>query len=98
LFTAPAEGFSNVFLEAWACGCPVISLNVNPNKLLTDQKVGLCVEGDIKQMAKEVKRLLADPKTRSGMGREGRKYVITTHSIEKVTDRIENAFMTVCYD
>lgn len=95
IHTGPAEGFSNTFLEAWTYGCPVVSLNVNPNKLLSDGNLGFCAGGDIEQMARQMERLFADPEARNVMARKGKKYVRTTHSIEKVVDGIEKALTSM---
>jgi glycosyltransferase involved in cell wall biosynthesis len=57
--TSDYEGFSNTFIEAWLHGLAVVSLTVNPDNILTSQKVGL-VSGSVKQMAADIIILLAD--------------------------------------
>lgn len=48
--TSYYEGFSNAFLEAWSLGVPVISLNVNPGEIINNYGLGICCNGDIKEM------------------------------------------------
>lgn len=44
--TSPMEGFPNIFIEAWACGIPVLSLEFDPGSVIETEKLGICAKGD----------------------------------------------------
>ncbi len=80
LNTSPSEGFSNVMLEGWALGRPCVTLAVNPSRLLTGDRLGVCAGGDLAAMAAAVVALLEEHDVRNAMGARGRRYVAATHA------------------
>ena len=71
------EGWGNVFIEAAACGRPVVvGDSGGAGESLVDGETGLLVDGsDVRAVADAVAGLLTDPARAEGMGRAGRERV-----------------------
>jgi len=48
------EGFPNTFILSWVHGTPVVSLKVDPDNLIKNEKLGCICEGNIDQMIKYI--------------------------------------------
>lgn len=77
-FGLEVEGLGIVYLEASACGIPVVAGNSGgaPDAVL-EGVTGLCVDGtDVDQVAGAIIKLCGDAKKASSMGSAGRNWVV----------------------
>lgn len=81
--TSGYEGFPNTFLHAGAYFCPVLSLNVNPDGLLTSNEIGWCAEGSEDRLHNLLRDALIDESLRTVYGMNARKYIEKNHDIIK---------------
>lgn len=80
--TSIMEGFPNTFIQAWAHYIPVVSLKVDPDNIIQNEKLGFFSD-TFKQLVSDVNTLLEDEKLRRTMGENARKYVEREHDIRK---------------
>jgi glycosyltransferase involved in cell wall biosynthesis len=87
------EGFSNVIVEAMACGLPVISTNCSgPKEIITDGKNGILVPiGDENSLAQAIIKVLDNPSLKEKLIREGKKRA-EDFSIAKSVAKYEKIF------
>jgi phosphatidyl-myo-inositol dimannoside synthase len=76
------EGWGNVFIEAAACGRPVVvGDSGGAREALVDGESGLLVDGsDVDRVADAVAGLLSDPERARRMGEAGRTRVLRSHT------------------
>jgi glycosyltransferase involved in cell wall biosynthesis len=85
--TSRIEGMPNGFLEAWARGVPVLSLNVDPDAKIADNDIGVAADGSMERLIDAAASLWRDPELRAATGERARRFVRDVHSPEAVADR-----------
>lgn len=83
------EGLGIVYLEAQACGIPVVAGDSGGAPETVTPESGIVVDGHSeKEITTAVLTLLADPERRRRMGRAGREHVSQAFSWEMLTSRL----------
>ncbi len=99
VFVLPSgeESFGIAFLEAWACGKPVIGARVGaiPSVIDEGQDGLLAAYRDADDLARAIMELLADPQRRVRLGRAGQRKVLENHTWEIVADRVRSVYVEV---
>ncbi len=87
-----SEGTPVAVLEASSCGLPVVSTkHAGIVEAVVDGSCGFLVdEGDVDGMARQMVRLVRDPKLAASMGAAGRRHVEANYSLEKSLDRLRS--------
>lgn len=92
-----AEAFGIAYLEAWACGKPVIGARCGAaQEIIKDGVNGYLVRfGDIGELACKILLLLESNSLREKMGSDGRNKVVQDYTWSKAVERIENIYEKV---
>ncbi len=83
--TSNVEGFCNAFLEAASCEVPIVSLNHDPNGILSRRGAGICVGGDTSALPAAVESLYDE--ARHQRCREACREVALEHQGPAVADQ-----------
>jgi phosphatidylinositol alpha-1,6-mannosyltransferase len=88
------EGWGNVFIEASACGRPiVVGDSGGARETVVEGETGVLVDGnDVEQVADAVAGLLADPERARRMGAAGRERVERSHAWPTIAARLAGWF------
>jgi glycosyltransferase involved in cell wall biosynthesis len=90
LCTSEGEGFPNIFLEAWASGTPVVSLTVDPDRVIERKKIGV-MSNSIENVTTDLTALINSPERREEIAARARRHVMIAHSEAAVVVAFESA-------
>ena len=84
-----SEGFSNVILEAMACGRPVIATDIPANReVITNGKEGILVPSkDSESLANAILKIYQDSSSLREIGDRTRKRVESSYNIENTVKK-----------
>lgn len=87
LSTSVIEGFPNTFLEAGGFYLPILSLDIDPDSVITRERAGFMADGDMDLLAAEIRRFHAEPALAREAGARMREYVRREHNPVECVDR-----------
>jgi glycosyltransferase involved in cell wall biosynthesis len=91
--TSHAEGFPNIFLEAWAHGLPVVT-TFDPDNLIAERGLGK-VGKDVSELALGIRELLDSSDQWRNASQAAREYYMQNHAVDKAMERFEQVFKEI---
>ena len=96
VFVTPSfSGFPVTFLEACACGVPIITTNNGDELSWIHDKVGYVVEYDKDQMRDAIFKVLIAGELRRRFGEEGRRLVREEFGWDKIVKKVEKIYLNL---
>ncbi len=93
--TSDYEGFSNTFIEAAVHRTPVVSLNSDPNQMLSVHGCGGVCHGRFELLQELCSRLLKDRGAVQEAGKKAFDYAFRFHGIDRAVDRFDQLFKLI---
>jgi glycosyltransferase involved in cell wall biosynthesis len=85
--TSDYEGFSNTFVQAWMRKVIVLSMNSNPNEIITREQIGFICP-NIDELIEKVELLLNNNLLRDNMAQKAYTYCKVNHSLESNIEKV----------
>jgi glycosyltransferase involved in cell wall biosynthesis len=85
--TSTQEGFPNTFIQSWLRDVAVVSLAVDPDRVLELKQVGIIAHSEAGLLA-AVRSLLENDELRAAYAKRGRDHAIACHSLRNVRELV----------
>jgi glycosyltransferase involved in cell wall biosynthesis len=97
VFPGIGESLGMVFLEAQACGLPVVAFNnAGVPEAVQNQKTGILVPmNEMEPFVEAIKRLLSDVNLRRQMGQAAKTYVRSNHDLSQNYQKLERVLHVI---
>ncbi|MDG6224261.1 MAG: glycosyltransferase family 4 protein [Candidatus Thermoplasmatota archaeon] len=92
--TSESEGFSNTFVQAWMRGTPVISMNADPDDMISEHGLGMMAP-TIDLLEKKIRHLIEHPEKIKIMGDRAKEISYDLYDIQKISRRLERVFLDI---
>ncbi|UCF05944.1 MAG: glycosyltransferase family 4 protein [bacterium] len=89
--TSTIEGFPNTYLYSWMYGAPVLTIEIDPDRIIVENGIGETT-GSFEGLVEAVRRLCQNPGRRIEMSRRARDYVERHHDIAVTGDNYIELF------
>jgi glycosyltransferase involved in cell wall biosynthesis len=90
--TSCSEGFPNTFVQAALNGIPIVSLNVDPDGVLTKGGIGICAEGSLDKLVTAIQLLCNDARTRQIYSVQAAAYAREHHNLDRTVAAFKELF------
>jgi len=85
--TSTHEGFPNTFVQAWQRDVAVVSLSVDPDRVLEQRRVGIAARSE-SELAAAVRTLTDEPDVRADYVLRGRDHASANHSLRNAAEEV----------
>ena len=85
--TGTHEGFPNTFVQAWLRDVAVVSLSVDPDRVLEERQVGIAARSE-SELAAAVRTLTDNADVRAGFVSRGRDHATANHSLRNAEEQV----------
>ena len=82
--TSILEGFPNTFIQSWMRGVPVMSMCIDPSKIIRKNNIGV-IAPDVETMIKVVNELILNSREFDIMGKNAIIYAKKNHSLKNIS-------------
>lgn len=93
--TSQVEGYPNTFVQSMMGATPIVSLNVDPNEILSKHGLGFCAHGDVGTLVQSLRQMLSDQQRNAEMGQRAFEYAKEHHDIVRVAGLFERTLRQI---